>query len=234
MEPLSARIGRPFTPTTLSAVLEVREAREDELDEAGLVTVRAYTDDGLVGEDYAHVLRDARTRAERAQLLVALLEGQLVGTVTFSLGGTPYAERSVPGEAEIRMLGTSSAARGHGVGTALTTRCVELAREAGCSAVRLSSKPEMKAAHRIYQRMGFLRTPERDWTPVPGVDLLTYVLTLACCGLCGEPGRHEACDRRLALEPPRYCGQCRRRMVVQVHPTGWTARCVEHGLVASP
>jgi ribosomal protein S18 acetylase RimI-like enzyme len=214
-------------------VLEVRDALPSELDEAGALTERAYTDDGLVGPDYALVLRDARTRAEQATLLVAVLDGALAGTVTFALGGTPYAERSAPGEAEIRMLGTSTAARGRGVGTALTLRCVELAREAGCSAVRLSSQPEMKQAHRIYERMGFVRTPERDWTPVPGVDLLTYVLTLAYCGLCGEPGRHASCDRQLALDPPRYCGQCRRRMVVQVHPTGWTARCSEHGTVSS-
>ena len=45
---------------------------------------------------------------------------------------------------------------------------------------------------------------------------------------------HQACLTRLALEPPRYCTRCRRRMVVQVHPTGWTARCVEHGLRTSP
>lgn len=214
-------------------MLEVRDALPSELDEAGALTEQAYTDDGFVGPDYALVLRDARTRAEQATLLVAVLDGALAGTVTFALGGTPYAERSATGESEIRMLGTARTARGRGVGTALTERCVELALEAGCSAVRLSSQPEMTQAQRIYERRGFLRTPERDWTPVPGVDLLTYVLTLGFCGLCGEPGRHEACDRRLALEPPRYCGQCRRRMVVQVHPTGWSARCVEHGTVSS-
>jgi hypothetical protein len=35
------------------------------------------------------------------------------------------------------------------------------------------------------------------------------------------------------LEPPRYCSGCRRRMVVQVTPTGWTAKCVEHGIIGS-
>ena len=52
------------------------------------------------------------------------------------------------------------------------------------------------------------------------------------CGRCGEPagaGDHGGCERALALEPPRYCAACRRRMVVQVLPTGWRARCVEHG-----
>lgn len=36
---------------------------------------------------------------------------------------------------------------------------------------------------------------------------------------------------RLGLEAPRYCGQCARRMIVQVHPTGWSARCSRHGEV---
>lgn len=38
---------------------------------------------------------------------------------------------------------------------------------------------------------------------------------------------------RMGLEPPRYCGQCGRRMVVQVRPDGWGARCSRHGLVDS-
>jgi len=61
----------------------------------------------------------------------------------------------------------------------------------------------------------------------------------AYCGRCGEPvggssgGPHEACDRFLVLEPPRYCTECARRMKVQVDPMGWTATCVEHGETAS-
>jgi len=39
--------------------------------------------------------------------------------------------------------------------------------------------------------------------------------------------------RARELEPPRYCTHCRRRMVVQVTPVGWTARCVEHGELTS-
>lgn len=37
----------------------------------------------------------------------------------------------------------------------------------------------------------------------------------------------------LGLEPPRYCGQCGRRMVVQVDPVGWWAKCSRHGRVQS-
>jgi hypothetical protein len=55
------------------------------------------------------------------------------------------------------------------------------------------------------------------------------------CGRCGHPldeDVHGACARLLELEPPRYCSQCKRRMVVQVTPDHWTARCVEHGETA--
>lgn len=33
----------------------------------------------------------------------------------------------------------------------------------------------------------------------------------------------------LGLEPPRYCAYCARRMIVQVSPNGWNARCSRHG-----
>lgn len=49
------------------------------------------------------------------------------------------------------------------------------------------------------------------------------------CGRALDEGDHAMCVRARALEPPRYCPQCKRRMTVQVTPTGWTARCSEHG-----
>ncbi|WP_442781321.1 biotin synthase auxiliary protein BsaP [Arthrobacter oryzae] len=62
--------------------------------------------------------------------------------------------------------------------------------------------------------------------------------TAGFCGHCGEPSDggagptsdvHRRCRERLTLEPPRYCAACRRRMKVQVTPTGWTAECSRHG-----
>ncbi|MBT0565223.1 hypothetical protein KIK15_00360 [Williamsia sp. CHRR-6] len=54
----------------------------------------------------------------------------------------------------------------------------------------------------------------------------------------GTPVDDDAAQRvpraaQLGLEPPRFCGQCGRRMIVQVVPTGWTARCSRHGMVDS-
>ncbi len=59
----------------------------------------------------------------------------------------------------------------------------------------------------------------------------------AYCGHCGEAllaAPHQRCDERLELEPPRYCPECRRRLIVQVLPTGYVARCSAHGQLTPP
>ncbi|MBO0853400.1 MAG: hypothetical protein J2P18_06490 [Nocardia sp.] len=38
---------------------------------------------------------------------------------------------------------------------------------------------------------------------------------------------------RLGLEPPRFCPDCGRRMIVQVSPDGWWAKCSRHGVTES-
>lgn len=54
----------------------------------------------------------------------------------------------------------------------------------------------------------------------------------AYCVHCGQDAAadHDDCLRTMEWEPPRYCPYCARRMVVQVTPAGWSARCVEHGV----
>ena len=46
-------------------------------------------------------------------------------------------------------------------------------------------------------------------------------------------GDVEPLAAQLGLEPPRYCAECGRRMVVQVRPDGWWAQCSRHGRVDS-
>ena len=55
----------------------------------------------------------------------------MLGSVTFVLPGTAYAEMAGPGEAEFRMLAVDPAAQGRGVGEALVRACLERATDAG-------------------------------------------------------------------------------------------------------
>jgi ribosomal protein S18 acetylase RimI-like enzyme len=160
----------------------VRRARESELDEAGRLVAQAYREGNPTAtpDPYLEVVADARARAQDGEVLVAVDDdGTLLGSVTFALPPSPLAELGRDDEGELRMLGVASAARGRGVGEALVRACLERSRAAGRAGVVLCTQPWMRAAHRLYERAGFVRDPERDWQPVPGVRLLAYRLRLA-------------------------------------------------------
>ncbi|CAM5437098.1 GNAT family N-acetyltransferase [Streptomyces narbonensis] len=158
----------------------IRAVRPEEYEELGELTGQTYLDDGLLlyGADdfYLDVLKDTARRAREAEVLVAVdADERIIGGVTFAPGSTPWADIAVTGEAEFRMLVVSRGARGRGVGEALVRACADRARAVPeCARLVLSTDAKMVSAHRIYERMGFVRTPERDWEPVPGHRLRTY------------------------------------------------------------
>ena len=162
----------------------IRRALPADISAAAQVTVDAYVGAGYVGRDdpYAARLADAAHRATNAELWVAVDGDEVLGTVTFVRPGTAYAEVSAPDEGEFRMLAVSPGARGRGVGEALVRHCLARAAELGLRAIVLSTLPQMRAAHRIYERLGFVRTPERDWEPQDGMLLVTYRCPLVADG----------------------------------------------------
>ncbi|MET8245686.1 GNAT family N-acetyltransferase [Streptomyces sp. NPDC005202] len=161
----------------------IRQAEPGEYDTLGEITAQAYLQDGLLdfgeSDEYLGELKDVAKRAAAAEVLVAVADSKVLGGVTFVPSGGPMADIAGPGEAEIRMLAVARAARGRGAGEALVRACVDRARATdGCVRIVLSTQRSMHAAHRIYERLGFVRTPERDWNPIPHITLLTYELTL--------------------------------------------------------
>jgi ribosomal protein S18 acetylase RimI-like enzyme len=160
-------------------MLTVEPAAPEDYPRIGELTVDAYVGDGLAPEKYVPTLRDVARRAELAELLVARDEaGRIVGSVALVLSGEFGEITASDEEAAFRMLSVDRAARGRGVGELLVRACLERARAAGKTRMVLSTDVRMTAAHRLYQRLGFARLPERDWTPIPGVQLLAYALDL--------------------------------------------------------
>lgn len=161
----------------------IRPVRPEELDTVGELTAQAYLADDLVpdGSGYADELRRARHRAEHTELLVAVDQstGEVIGSVAFVRWGSAYAELAREGEAEFRMLAVSPRARGRGVAESLVQACLDRARAIDAERVVISSSVRMHAAHRLYGRLGFTRLPERDWSPIPGVELISYGYDLA-------------------------------------------------------
>lgn len=87
------------------------------------------------------------------RLLVARDDGEdIVGTLTLRLFRIPTGLR-----AWIEDVVVDEAARGQGVGKALTEEALRLARAADARTVDLTSRPEREAANRLYERLGFKR-----------------------------------------------------------------------------
>ncbi|MFB4312567.1 GNAT family N-acetyltransferase [Actinomadura sp. 21ATH] len=164
--------------SSVRAAATVRPARPDEYALIGELTVEVYVHGGLVppGSSYVRTLADAADRAANAELLVAESGGEIAGAVAYCPPGSPYRELAGPGEGEFRMLAVRERARGGGTGRALVQACLDRARAAGLAGMRMSTQPNMRAAQRMYERMGFVRTPDRDFSPIPGLTLMTYAM----------------------------------------------------------
>jgi ribosomal protein S18 acetylase RimI-like enzyme len=158
-------------PSTVS----VHPAGPEDFDQIADLTVRVYVDGGLASPAYTPELADVAGRAERAELLVVRdTDGRVVGSVALVLTGDFGNVIASEDEAAFRMLAVDPAVQGRGIGELLVTTCLERARAAGKRRMVLSTDRRMSAAQRLYRRLNFMRLPERDWTPEPGIDLLVY------------------------------------------------------------
>lgn len=156
----------------------VREATRADHEQVRELSVRVYVGEGYASPAYGAVVGDIASRAAYTRLLVATdgPGGGVIGAVSLVLDGGPYAEliTDLAHEALFRMLAVDAAARGRGAGRALVRACLDRAAAAGRTRMVISTEPVMHAAHALYESMGFLRRPGRDWAPQPGVDLLVY------------------------------------------------------------
>ena len=83
-------------------------------------------------------------------LLLARVEGRVVGMLTLIMFPLPSGLRG-----RIEDVVVDEAARGHGVGAALTGEALRLAEAAEVRTVDLTSRPSRQAANRLYERLGF-------------------------------------------------------------------------------
>jgi GNAT superfamily N-acetyltransferase len=142
----------------------IREAHPDEYEAAGELCAVTYAAFGELDMSYLDEVRDVARRAELVPVLVAAdRDGTLLGTVTYVPGPGPFAESEQEGEAGFRMLAVAPWAQGRGVGRKLVAACIARARGDGRSGIAILTTPQMVAAHRLYESMGFVRDPSRDW-----------------------------------------------------------------------
>jgi ribosomal protein S18 acetylase RimI-like enzyme len=101
----------------------------------------------------------AMVTSDATSLLVARDDdGTVLGTLTLVVYRIPTGVRSA-----IEDVVVDQAARGRGVGEALTQAALDLAAKQGARTVDLTSRPTREAANRLYARVGFERRETNMW-----------------------------------------------------------------------
>ena len=166
--------------------LQIRDARDANRETIQSVTLAAY-------EQYASLMTGMwqfyranilATLAEvkLAQQIVAETKDGIVGTVLLYPAGTqfhaPNGTSVTLALPEIRLLAVTPTARGQGIASALMQECIRRARQSGVPALTLHTSDMMQVAMQMYERMGFVRVPARDFHPAEGVTVKAYQLDL--------------------------------------------------------
>jgi GNAT superfamily N-acetyltransferase/quercetin dioxygenase-like cupin family protein len=160
-------VGGTMSTTSLTGV-EVRDAGRSDLPRARRVLLAAYQEYATamppaVFGSYLAELLDVEARAGTGRILVAEVDGRVVGTVTYYPDAAVEGLGWPSGWAGLRALGVEPAARGRGVGRALVEACRRRAEVGGADVLCLHTDQFMTAALAIYGAMGFRRAPAFDF-----------------------------------------------------------------------
>jgi GNAT superfamily N-acetyltransferase/catechol 2,3-dioxygenase-like lactoylglutathione lyase family enzyme len=168
----------------------VRDLRPEESAALGQLLVQAYSQ--LEGfptpaeqPGYYAMLADIGSFAAKpgARVLVAVSPaGDLLGGVVYfgdmaqyGSGGAATSARNASG---IRLLGVDPRFRRSGAGKALALACIRLAREQGHDQVILHTTQAMQVAWGMYEKLGFQRSPDLDFSQ-QGLAVFGFRLRLA-------------------------------------------------------
>ncbi|WP_395242549.1 GNAT family N-acetyltransferase [Agromyces sp. MMS24-K17] len=144
----------------------IRPARADESPAVADLTERAFAAGAYghlaVSPERRAFVRDVAGRDASGTVLVAEVDGRLVGTVSLVRAGTPQARLATGDEAELRLLAVEPAVQGAGLGRRLALAAQEEAHAWGARAVVLDTGSRNTAAQRLYERLGYRRFAGAD------------------------------------------------------------------------
>jgi len=93
--------------------------------------------------------------ASYTEIVVAELDGEIIGAVGYVGPHRPKPDFFAPEWPMVRFLSVAPTARGHGVGQALLDECIRRAERDKTGVIALHTTPVMEAAQYLYRRAGF-------------------------------------------------------------------------------
>ncbi|NMM92881.1 amidohydrolase [Bifidobacterium oedipodis] len=151
----------------------IRIAREDEYPVVAKVLVEAFEANDHISDLYRNRLQSIAQRSEREHVWVAEdADSRIIGAY---LTPKPDATEE-PDTFGFNTLGVLPTAQGRGVGRSFVRHALDLGRFFGFPRLLIHSGPNMKTAHRLYYRCGFVRHRELETLVVDGGQrLLVFV-----------------------------------------------------------
>jgi ribosomal protein S18 acetylase RimI-like enzyme len=180
---LAAAMAKDISVEESAVPFEVRDAvTPSEWDEALALLKSMYVIEGFTSPARAQRLFDRGYLVDGGTLRIALVDNRIVGVAL--IGAPASSVRQIAGtdEAELRILGVAPEYRGRGIGEQLVRDCISVAAARRAKSLVLSTQPMMTAAHRLYERLGFVRVSSRDWTSPSGRTMWVYALDLTGTG----------------------------------------------------
>ena len=175
----------------MNSDITIREALTSEHTAVGELMIKVYSQlEGFPSKEempeYYDMLANvtALTENGRSKIVVALsAAGELWGAVVYfsnmqdySSGGPDFKIDNASG---IRLLAVDPASRGMGVGKSLTNACIEIALDNKHTQIVLHSTKIMKVAWAMYEKMGFERSTDLDFT-IQGLPIFGFRLAIEC------------------------------------------------------
>ena len=156
----------------------IRDARSEERDTIATLTHTAYAEyakimDPTAWEGLDSAVDAALASTDAIDRIVAVHDGTVIGSVLLyppAAQAYSFTSERAAGP-ELRLLAVAPEWRGKGVGEALVHECVRRARASGATELGLHTSHSMRTAMRLYERLGFVRAPERDFRP-PGTEVV--------------------------------------------------------------
>ena len=131
-------------------------------------------------ERYSQNILDVRSRMTESELLIAVENGEIVGSATFYPARLMRTQSGWPREwTGVRLIAVLPERRGRGIGKALVEECIRRSRDQNAAAFALHTTPYMTLAQGMYEGMGFVRVPEYDFHPRPDLTVMAYKYDLS-------------------------------------------------------
>lgn len=163
------------------SALVIERATLQDLDSIAALNVAAYQEfsDHMTVEGWLSMkngVENVEDRFQAAQFLVARESGRLRGSVAYCPAGQANPAVFPPDWAAVLLLAVAPECRGQGLGKALTSACIDLARRDGAGVIGLFTSELMTQAQRLYESLGFVR--ESEIAPRNGLPYFRYKLEL--------------------------------------------------------